>query len=1276
MRNNHFPAKNLPLFFGLSALAAVLVVFQGPARAQDESPAGEAAFSTEQIEFFEAKIRPVLVEHCFECHGNDAESPEAGLLLTSRKAILEGGDSGPAIDLTSPGESLILSAIEYGDLFQMPPDSRLSDEQIADFRTWIVAGAAWPTGDSETKSAVSEVFDLEERRSGHWCWHPVVRPAVPACGDGWARDPIDRFVLQRLEEKDLAPAPAASRETWIRRVTFDLAGLPPTTDEIDNFLKDDSPDAFEKVVDRLLASPHFGERWARHWMDLIRYAETCGHEFDYPIPHAWQYRDYLIRALNADVPYNQFVTEHVAGDLVSEPRRDPENEINESVLGTGFWFLGEATHGPVDVKGDEAGRIDNQIDVFGKTFLGLTVACARCHDHKFDAISTKDYYAISGFLQSSRRQEVLLDPGRKIENTLKSIEQQQATARDHASNPLNAVVNNPSAEKDYASHLVGAVNFLRAKPGWHLRKEIRIEGEAIKEPTATAGIVESQSIEEFKSWSGGSQLWWRDAKPGDRLKFAIDVPAKATFRINLYMTVARDYGIVQLYVNDNKAGEPFDGYSPSLGVSGRREFATVELQAGPNNLELEVVGRNESAVNNFMVGIDAVEIVPETEQESSFDEFLKTMQSSGNFLNSDMFARLVGALRDELPIGADSALRQLHALARGVRPVSLEEPDSGETLDLVETGGWSATGFVSLTTPNPIVDLSAPDKSRRWFANGFALHTGRMGNRVQGTIRSPTFVVTQPYIHYLTRASKAKFRVIIDGFQLDVYNPLLFEGVTITADTGGKWQWVTQSRDLKNYLGHRAYVEIVDDSDGFAEVRKVIMSDDPSPPLGDLFPLPAMSEAKAEAKSGSAMDDQAAAEEVRKLADDAARRWVQAIQDIVDNPESASQSNADIVSFLYRYNLFAGADRLIDFDDLEGRRSEMEALQATLPDPVRAVGMTEGTGENEFVFIRGNHKNIGDEVQRQPLSALPQTARWQNLALAGSGRKELAEDLTDPHNPLIYRVMANRIWHHLTGRGIVASVDNFGELGNKPTHPELLDYLSESFRDGGYSVKSLIRQIVLSATYRMDSRAHGNGQSVDPDNEMLSRFRVRRLQGEVIRDAMLQVSGQLNRSLYGPPIPIHLTDFMQGRGRPGSSGPLDGAGRRSIYTEVRRNFLWPMMIAFDTPIPFNTIGKRNVSNVPAQALILLNDPLVAGLSEKWAEKLIAEHESTDERIRVAFRSALGRAPSETEMSEFQSFIKSQAEIHQVGAGDIASSQPVWADFCHVVFNLKEFIYID
>ncbi len=390
----------------LPLLAAV--AFAATARA-------EFADSGEGLRFFEEKIRPVLAEKCYSCHSGEAEKLKGSLQVDHLDHLLAGGDTGPALVAGKPGESLLFEAISHGNPdLRMPPKEKLSAAVVEDFRKWIAGGAPWPEEPVPQigSKAAGEAFDLERRRAEHWSWRPVDAPAIPAVKDkNWVVTPVDAFLLARLETAGLRPAESADDRTWLRRVHFDLIGLPPTNEEIAAFLADPSRDRREKVVDALLASPHFGEKWARHWMDLVRYAETHGHEFDYPIDHAFEYRDYLIRAFNEDLPFDLFAKEHIAGDLIKTPRRNAKEGFNESVLGTGFWYLNEATHAPTDVLADESDHHSNQIDVYSKAFLGLTVSCARCHDHKFDAISTADYYALTGYLHSSARTERSMDPG-------------------------------------------------------------------------------------------------------------------------------------------------------------------------------------------------------------------------------------------------------------------------------------------------------------------------------------------------------------------------------------------------------------------------------------------------------------------------------------------------------------------------------------------------------------------------------------------------------------------------------------------------------------------------------------------------------------------------------------------------------------------------------------------------------------------------------------------------------------------------------------------------
>jgi len=367
---------------GLGVLVALgLIFFLGP------FATSEAGVDLPDEVDFNDHIRPILSNNCFVCHGPDISTREADLRLDTRQhATARREEGGRAIVPGSARRSLLIKRITATDPEErMPPleaKKTLAPREIALLRRWIEQGAEYKK---------------------HWSLIPPTPPEVPpAPKDAQAATDLDRFILARLDAQSLRPAPMASKAALIRRLSYVLTGLPPAPEDVRAFVADDEPEAYATLVDHLLASPHFGERWARHWMDLVRYADSKGHEFDFTIEGAWRYRDYLIRAFNADVPYDQFVTEHLAGDLLEAPRRHPDSLFNESILGTVFFALGEGKHSPVDVRIDEAERIDNIIDVTTKTFQGLTVGCARCHDHKFDPIPTTDYYALYGIFESTR----------------------------------------------------------------------------------------------------------------------------------------------------------------------------------------------------------------------------------------------------------------------------------------------------------------------------------------------------------------------------------------------------------------------------------------------------------------------------------------------------------------------------------------------------------------------------------------------------------------------------------------------------------------------------------------------------------------------------------------------------------------------------------------------------------------------------------------------------------------------------------------------------------
>ena len=346
-----------------------------------------------------------------------------------------------------------------------------------------------------------------------------------------------------------------------------------------------------------------------------------------------------------------------------------------------------------------------------------------------------------------------------------------------------------------------------------------------------------------------------------------------------------------------------------------------------------------------------------------------------------------------------------------------------------------------------------------------------------------------------------------------------------------------------------------------------------------------------------------------------------------------------------------------------------------------APAMLDGTPEDEFLLIRGNHRTTNGNVPRRFLTAL---AGKPNVGTkTGSGRLALAEQILAPENPYASRVMVNRIWHHLFGRGIVPSTNNFGVLGQRPTHPQLLDHLASRFTRDGWSVKGMIKTIVLSQTYRMSSTSDPQANQLDATNQLLHHKPVKRLEGEVIRDQLLTVSGRLDRKMYGPSVPIFLNEFMQGRGRPGN-GPLDGHGRRSIYLSVRRNFLHPMLLTFDMPIPFNSMGRRNVSNVPAQSLILMNDPFVVGQAELWAKRLLADpqwkalepSQRIDARLQNVYLNAFCRPPNAEEKQHLRQFLQSQGEALNIPVAVRADDLRVWKDLVHILVNAKEFIFIE
>ena len=1068
--------------------------------------------SSADIEFFESKIRPILVEQCQSCHGEKQQ--KGGLRVDSRAALLTGGDSGPAVEGTDLA-SLLVEVVEYTGDYKMPPKAKLPDEQIASIREWVRRGAPWPESPAPVpggKKAEKE-FDLAARKAAHWSFQPLKRPEVPnpAVPGDWIANNVDRFLAAKWQAESLAPAPLAEKAVLLRRVTIDLTGLPPSVDELDAFLKDESPTAFEKVVDRLLASPRYGENWARHWLDLARFAETAGHEFDFEMPWAFEYRDYVIRAFNADLPYNQFVLEQVAGDLLPNPRRNPQEGFNESVIGTGFWFLGESKHSPVDIRGDEAERVDNQIDVFGKTFLGLTLGCARCHDHKFDAISTKDYYALCGFVQSSRYDVACVDDPTQRRQIRDLIAEKERALREFD----QRVARERKVEEQVRARLKAAARAIR----W-----MQEEGTARNEAQARAEREADLPAGELANW-------------------------------------------IEELVAPDVEGLSQSPLRPVGKLLGSERLDAARWQAFHNECR-EAARRNE--------------------------EWLA---------RGEQAPWSVTGSRTGVPAGWTT---------------------TGEAFDL----GWQAWWEAPLSDGDRIV---APPVFDRVVSS-----RGRL-REFQGTLRSPTFEIRDPFLLYLVRGEKCRINLIIDGFQ-QIRNPI-YGGLTIPVNDAN-WRW--QAQDVSKWVGHRAYIELIDDSDGGMECGEILSAASSQSPGG-----------------------------IDALAVALGRRGepLASVDDLVVAVTEYWSQRGDLPTLR---PLPGSLKATLANEPLAGERAKVAGEpRATLAVKVRygrkVMAMADGTPENERVHLRGNHRKLGETVPRRFLEAFVGS---EGVAEEdGTGRLRLAQQLVDPNvTPLVPRVIVNRIWQNLFGEGIVATPDDFGNMGQAPTHPELLDYLASRLVEGGWSLKAVEREIVLSRGYRQSS--HQPSAEIverDPANKLLTRARVRRLEAEAIRDAMLAVSGRLVERGGGRGTAPYLTAFMVGRGRPGGSGPVDGDGRRSIYQNIRRNFLNPFLLVFDSPVPFSTIGRRSSSNVPAQALALLNNPFVLDQAAVWGQRVAGQPGTTEEKIRGMYRAAFSREPSAVELQKAAAYVD-----EQLAAG--TSPQTVWAELAHVLFNVKEFIY--
>jgi hypothetical protein len=949
---------------------------------------GRCAASGGDAEFFEKKIRPLLEEKCLECHSS-AKKVKGGLSLESREAWMKGGDSGSAIEPGDAEKSRLVEAVRYKNRdLQMPPKNALSEAQIRDFETWVKMGAPDPRT-AAAKASAKMGMSLEDGRK-FWAFQPLSDPKVPSVkNEVWGKTPVDRFVLAELERRGLRPAGEADKATLLRRATFDLIGVPPSPEELKAFLADASPDAFEKVVERLLASPHYGERWGRHWLDLARYADSNGMDENIAFGNAWKYRDYVVGAFNKDKPYDQFLIEQIAGDLLPGTSGATREE---SLTATGFLALGGRVLAEPDLRKLEMDIIDEQLDTLGKTFLGMTFGCARCHDHKFDPVTQADYYAMAAIFRSTRS---LAD------------------------------------EKNGAIHF--AFEHSLATPA---------QKESLKKYEAT---VKKRTAEITK--------FVQDC----RTELKAELHARAADYLAASATLADDPD----YASVEVAAKAFGGLRPRYLLT-CRQYLTRQ-------------------------------------PEHPFFERWRGWQAQGN-------GEAIRAHYGPLFAEADEALKQAVALEAKIAKEA-KEAKARQAKEAAKPGGLKLAE-------------AAEDKEKE----------------------------------------KKK------------------------------------------------------DQEKKAEEPKVL-----------------------------------------KLTD--ARL------------EAAREALEDVAGFIAIPAKDEDAFDSATFERVTQMREDLRSLESKTPDLPSLMGVADGQVTKTLaVHLRGNYLTLGKEMDRGYPEVMRTSLIKPMFPSRESGRLQLARWLASPEHPLTARVMANRIWRWHFGKGLVTSTENFGALGDKPSHPQLLDWLARQFIEEGWSVKSMHRLLMKSSAYRMSSTAAAvelggaDPKLVDPENRLLWRANLQRLEAEQVQDALLTVSGALDRTMGGKTIELRNREFVFHH--TSKNRTTYQSKRRALYLPVIRNHMYDLFEQFDYPDPTMPTGSRNSTVVAPQALIMLNAPIVMESAERLAGMMLSAAGTEDGRVNQLYERLYARPATPAELERAQRFLSAGSDSTQR-----------WTLLCHSLMAANEFIYL-
>ena len=1002
------------------------------------------AAQTERVRQFETKVRPLLVRYCAECH--DANGAESDLVLTTVDGLRTGGRTGAVLVPGDAAASRLTQAVRYTTKLKMPPDERLPQRVIDDLVRWVDQGAAMPKG----SAAVARTVPRQQAKradASHWAFQPIGDPEPPRTDiSHLANNGIDRFVLARLRAKGLTPNPRADRRTLIRRLSFNLIGLPPTPAAVNRFLTNPEPEAYGSLVERLLASPQYGERWGRHWLDAARYADSNGGGFDYVYPNAYHYRDYVIRAFNADKPYDHFIVEQLAGDLL--PRHpDPQGHIDQ-LSATGFLTLAPKGLGQQDKQQMIMDVVDDEIDVVGRSLMGLTLACARCHDHKFDPIPTTDYYALAGIFRST---ELTADTDK-----------------------------NPSY--------------------WPERK---IDHPGFREQTA--------------AWE-------------KRL------------------------------------------------AAKQKEIADLVAHA---NTGIKVIGQLPSPVGHW-----------------SFDDppgMGTTLANAGASKARPAFSNGI--------LGRALEFRGKKDIFR-VTPTHLPGIEVGKEKDFTISLWLQAASGYAPKTADSIVSARFGTKAM-WFV---ALRPGNYNGIYLRHYSGKSSVDIKPKADQLPKLIDGDWHHVVFTSDRDGNGTVYLDGENVGATA------------IKNVSQRAEYRQLAEFTIGASVNAFRGRLDDPA--LWDRLLTP---------------------KEV-KLLHRAGSRENKGVAQLAPNPEA----------------LYPASVR----ERLAGLRDDAATLRRAKPTdpPTLMVAFDAKQPADLRVHIAGSHRQLGSQTKRgfPGIITGPQAS-----APSGSGRLELAQWLIDPRHPLTARVIVNRIWQHHFGEGLVRTPDNFGWLGEQPSHPELLDWLARRFIESGWSIKALHRLILNSATWQQSSRMTLASYAADSGNQLLWRMNRRRLEAEPIRDSMLALSGVLDGEMFGTfqtwKAKVQTVDDQNRK-----TASYDTT-RRSIYLPVVRDAVHPMLTLFDFGDPNSVVPSRVSTTGASQALFMMNSEFVKRAASRIARRLLREQtESVDARVHALYELCYSRPPTPPELR------RAKGLLATTGSNQISA----WTRLSQGLLSMSEFIHVN